>query len=87
MLYGCATSAAQEIEVQILLTSTKIFGTIEQNLPQPFTKALFGLSGRIGGLRVQRPIVRELKHNIRLGFVGFFKIYNGRNISEVSTGK
>ena len=31
----------------------------------------------------QRPIVTELRHNVWLGFVGFF-IYDGLNISSVS---
>ena len=42
-------------------------GTIEQNLPQPLMVELFGLSGRSKGPRGQRPLVRELRHNIRLG--------------------
>ena len=42
-------------------------GTIEQNLPQPFLNVCFGLSGRSGGLRGQCPLVRELRHNRRLG--------------------
>ena len=40
-------------------------GTIEQKLPQPF----FGFSGRSMGSRGQRTLVRELRHNIRLGFL------------------
>ena len=64
-----------------------ISGSIEQNLPQPFLMVLIGLSDWSGGPRGQRPLVRELRHSIRLGkvgFVGFFKIYNNRNISRVS---
>ena len=34
---------------------------------------LFSLSDRSGGSRGQCPLVRELRHNIRLGFVGFLK--------------
>ena len=39
-------------------------GTIEQNLPQPYMKGLFG---RSRGPRGQRTLVRELRHNIGLG--------------------
>ena len=48
------------------LASTK-FGSIEQNLPQPFLMVDIGLTGRRGGPRGQRPLVRELRHSIRLG--------------------
>ena len=42
-------------------------GTIEQSLPQTYLKALFGHSGRNGSPKGQRPLVRELRHNVRLG--------------------
>ena len=42
------------------------FGTIEQNLPQPFLMVLFGLTGRSRGSMGQCPLVRELRHYIRI---------------------
>ena len=48
-------------------SAARYIGTIEQNLPQPFLIILFGLSGRIGDPRGQRPLVREFRHNIMLG--------------------
>ena len=41
-------------------------GSIEQNLPQPFLRVHMGLTGRSGGPR-ECPLVRELRHSIRLG--------------------
>ena len=48
------------------LATIPIFGTIEQNVPQPFLKVFFCLSGRSGSQRGQCPLVRELRLNIRL---------------------
>ena len=48
-------------------TETRNPGTIKQNLPQPFPMLLFSLCGRSGCSRRLCPLVRELRHNIRLG--------------------
>ena len=42
-------------------------GSTEQNLPQPFLMVLIGLSCLSGGTRGQRPLVKKLRYNIRLG--------------------
>ena len=62
-------------------------GSVEQNLPQPFLMLHIVLTGRSGGPRGQRHLVRYLGHSIRLGYVRFcrfFKFYYVRIISGVS---
>ena len=54
------------------------FGTIEQNLPQAYLKILLWPLWQERGSTRQRTLVRELKHNIRLGSVrfGFVVFFN-----------
>ena len=55
--------ALEAIELGLI----KKLGSIEQNLLQPFLMVLMGLSCRSGGPRGRCPLVRELRHSIRVG--------------------
>ena len=56
--------------------SMSVSSTIEQNLPQPYLKVLFGLSGRSGGQRGAALSCKgvETQEMVRLGLVGFFNL-------------
>ena len=56
---------------------------IEQNLPQPFLKAIFVPLWQEQGFKRATPLVRELRHNKMLGKVRFFKF----TMVSISVGK